>query len=448
MAAHDPLQAKGNWMKTHLRETLQTHFALPTVLGLLLTVLLILLTITAPTVHAEGEAVSIHEHNLLSEEKSLSLSQVLEETLARFPSTIELHAQAAEAQAWRSRGRHWLADSPALTFRYQSDRWGDHNRLDEYEAGLELPLWRWGERTATQSLGNSMTDTSDAHITALRWEVAGQLRHALWAMAAAQNRLVQAGTELEHSSQLTKSVRRRHELGDVPESDLLLARNALLEAQTRHINAEASMLDAERTYRNLTTLRQRPAFVTEPLSPLKNIDANHPALVLANARLERAQAKLRLTEKSAKGSPRLLIGPRRERASFSDEFENSIGMTLTVPFGGATHARTETTSIAREVAAAQAARDRTARTLDLQLHEAAHGLSLAEENLTLATQRKELATRRYKMARRAHELGEIELLDLLKLQNVAQGAEREATQLLIDKKYQTALYNQAVGALP
>ncbi len=435
-------------MTKHLRETLQTHFALPSVSGFLLPVLAVLLTSAALTSYAADEVTTTHAHVLLSENKSLSLTQILDETLARFPTTLELDAQAEEAQAWRSRGRHWFADSPAMTFRYQSDRWQDDNQLDEYEAGLELPLWRWGERTATQSLGRSMSETSDARANALRWEVAGQLRHLLWAMAATQNQLVQTESELENTIQLANSVARRHELGDVPQSDLLLARNALLEAQTRQVNAEAALLDAERAYQSLTTLRQRPAFTAEPLSPQKDIAPDHPALLLANTQLERAQARLRLTEKSAKGSPRLLIGPRRERASFADEFDNSIGLTLTVPFGGATHAQTEITGVAREVAAALATRDRTLRALDLQLHEAIHGLTVADENLTIAIKRKDLATRRFKMAQRAHELGEIELLDLLKLQSVAQRAERDANQLLIDKKYQTALYNQAVGALP
>jgi outer membrane protein TolC len=292
-----------------------------------------------------------------------------------------------------------------------------------------------------------MSETSEARASALRWEVAGQLRHLLWAMAASQNQLLQTEAELENTRLLTKSVARRHELGDVPEGDLLLARNALLEAQTRHVNAEAALLDAERAYQSLTTLTQRPAFTAEPLSPQKSIAPDHPALLLANTRLERAQAKLRLAEKSSKGSPRLLIGPRRERASFADEFDDSIGLTLTVPFGGA-HAQTETAGVAREVAAALASRDRTLRALDLQLHEAIHELSVADEKLTIAIMRKDLAARRYSMAQRAHELGEIELLDLLKLQSVAQQAERDANQLLIDKKYQTALYNQAVGALP
>lgn len=136
---------------------------------------------TGPLVRADDGA-PVHEHPILSVDPKLSLTAVIDHTIKGYPATIELTAQTKEANAWSARGRGWLADSPALTFRYQSDRLGDNNRLEEYESGIQLPLWRWGAKRATRDLGESMAMAASNNAVALRWSVAGQVRTALWVL--------------------------------------------------------------------------------------------------------------------------------------------------------------------------------------------------------------------------------------------------------------------------
>jgi hypothetical protein len=52
------------------------------------------------------------------------------------------------------------------------------------------------------------------------------------------------------------------------------------------------------------------------------------------------------------------------------------------------------------------------------------------------------------MGELAYEKGELELIDLLKIQATAIDARRQVSRLEIGQKRQTALYNQAVGDLP
>ena len=44
--------------------------------------------------------------------------------------------------------------------RYQSDQFGSDAGLEEYEAGIELPMWRWGGRDAVRDFGAAMTAES------------------------------------------------------------------------------------------------------------------------------------------------------------------------------------------------------------------------------------------------------------------------------------------------
>jgi len=80
----------------------------------------------------------------------------------RYPTTAEVQARSEQADAWSDRGNSWLADRPSLLLRYQSDRWGSDNGLNEYEAGIMLPLWSWGGRSAVQMLGETSQRRTNA----------------------------------------------------------------------------------------------------------------------------------------------------------------------------------------------------------------------------------------------------------------------------------------------
>jgi outer membrane protein TolC len=121
---------------------------------------------------------------------------------------------------------------------------------------------------------------------------------------------------------------------------------------------------------------------------------------------------------------------------------------LNIPFGGSSHRRTEISAVSRNAVNAKAARNQQIRTLTLELHEAAHSLNVVSQNLAAATERMALAAHHQAMSESAYEKGEIELIDLLKVQATAIAAKRQVTRLMIDKKRQTAFYNQAVGKLP
>lgn len=389
-----------------------------------------------------------HQHAALPVNEALTLTKAIDEAFALYPTIIELAARTAEADAWSDRGQSWLSDRPSAILRYQTDNWGANNGLDEYEAGILLPLWSWGGRRAVQKLGDTLSIESDAAGLALRWEVAGLLRVALWGIALAENDHDLAEQALDTAARLTAAVERRHELGDVALGDVLLAQSAYLEAQTSVIEATASLLDAERAYRSVTGLERRPPFTAEVLSEIHDIQQDHPALAFADAEVRRANAALALAEKTVRTGTSLLIGPRSERSAFGDEFDDSFGITLSVPFGGTSHRRTEISAAARIAASAKARRDQQLRTLTMAAHEAAHGLTVVDQNLAAASNRLDIAERHQAMGESAYEKGELELIDLLKVQATAIAAKRQVTRLRIDEKRQTALYNQAVGKLP
>jgi len=229
---------------------------------------------------------------------------------------------------------------------------------------------------------------------------------------------------LETAERLTKSVTRRFELGDVALSDVLHAESFYLEAQTKLIEVTATLLDAERVYRSVTGMERRPPFSGEIIS-------------------DRHEVQETVTTGTS-----LLIGARRERPALGDIYDDSIGVTLSIPFGGSSSRKTKISVASRAAARARAAQAGQVRALTMALHEAAHSLNVVRENMVTATERMKLVDRHQVMGISAYEKGELDLFDLLKLQATALDAKRQVTRLIIDEKRQAALYNQAVGILP
>ncbi len=389
-----------------------------------------------------------HHNATLGIDETLTLSRAVDQALANYPDFVELEARATQARVWEERGRDWFPDRPSLSLRYQTDRWGDNDRLDEYEAGVSLPLWSWNGRRLTQSFAEAMKLESAAASLRLRWEVAGLLRNMLWNIALAENDVEQAQTELEMAQQLAVAVERRHELGDVALGDVLLAQSAALEAQTRLVDANARRVDAERDYSIFTGLERRPPYRGETRSTLDRLPEDHPALAFAAAEIRRAESAHTLAARVSASSPSLLIGPRRERAANAQEYDDSIGMTLTIPFGHSSQKQIDMAAARRDLATARAAHNRETRIQTLRLHEAEHMLETVAKNIDASARRAELAQRHREMGVLAYQKGELELIDLLQLQRNASAAQRQLARLQIEQNRQIAFYNQAVGALP
>lgn len=396
----------------------------------------------------EPERMGDHHHIDVSADAGVTLATALQTAVERYPAVVELNARANEAAAWSKRGRSWIAGSPALSLRYQTDAYGDDNGLEEFESGIELPLWRWGERSATKKLGKAFDEEATLAQDALRWEVAGHLRRVLWEMALTDNAVRLAEKSLAIAKRLSATLARRYELGDVARADVLLAQSTALEKETDLLEAEAAQIDAQRMYASLTGMKHYPEQYSETLSGKKKLDEKHPLLAFAEAELRRAQAAQRYTVRAAKDNPSLLAGPRRERAANDIGVEDSIGISLRIPFGGGAHRGTEIAAANRAVAAATAQRDRQRRELQMQLHEAEHSLHVVETGLKLATARAEIAEQHLSMGDSAFRKGELKLLDLLKLQDNATAAARKASRLAIEVQRNIAFYNQASGELP
>jgi outer membrane protein TolC len=82
------------------------------------------------------------------------------------------------------------------------------------------------------------------------------------------------------------------------------------------------------------------------------------------------------------------------------------------------------------------------------MHEAEHNLSVSRAELAIASKQYEIAKESVTLAEKSFQLGESDLVSLMRVQALTYEAERAFTTREIQLQWDIARYNQAVGALP
>lgn len=380
----------------------------------------------------------------LRRDPHITLGAAVDAAWQRYPDATLAAARAQEAEALTRRGNSLIGADPALYLRHESDAAGSDTGLAEWEGGIELPLWRWGERSASRRVGDEARRDAQATAALLRLEVAGEVREAAWEAVLMENALALAQAELATARELEAQVERRVSRGELARADLLLARDQTLQSAARLQEAELSYRHAVLAYRRLTGLEALP----EPLleTPVSAEPQANPYLAAPSARLARSQAQLEQTRQASGGKPVLFLGGKSTDDG-SGNTVDSLQASITFPLGSS-HSGTRRAEAALAVAESQAALARAHRALERMQHEAEHELEAARRSLSLAEERAALAEESGRLAKRGFDLGELSLAEYLRERSRTLAATREAAQRRIELGRQVARYNQALGVAP
>lgn len=397
---------------------------------------------------ASEERIVDHYDELVFDE-SLTLGQTIEAALEKYPQSALIEAFENEAKALERRSASWIAGYPSIYLQWIDDKAFADRGAVEIQTGYQIPVWMWGQRAASKAVAERARQSAALFVRAIKHEVAGLVRDALWNLRLAENRYDLARRIYEVSKQLTAVVQRRVEVGDLARADLLLAESDELEKKTALVQAEAEVMHARQNYTNLTRLVRAPKHFEEVQSPLSTFDENHPAIAVANALIERAQAEVEFTRRSKQGNqPSILVGTQHERDTRREGYNNETNLVLQIPIGGDAYNAPFVAEAAIALTQRMADRDILYRQLEKALHEAIHNLQVDRTALTIAERRREIAESQLRMSRLAFETGEISLIDYLKIQATAQAAIRDAEQRAILLQRDIAVYNQVVGVTP
>ncbi|WP_305909675.1 TolC family protein [Methylomarinum sp. Ch1-1] len=406
-----------------------------------------LLCLTATPNFAENNYIVEHV-DPISIDVQLTLPQVIEQTLAKYPDRTLNQALQREADALKQRGDSWLAGSSSLSVQYLDDVVADDIGYRQISGQIQVPLWNWNQRSAGEKVAEQAQLSADKQVAVLKLQVAGLVRAALWDLALENIRYQQSKQILDISEKLLQKIRRRVDLGDLPRSDYLLAKSDYLQKRSLVTQAEAKVMHARKNYSILTGMNRIPENYTETLSEEATISDRHPLLQAVNAQIERKQAELHWVKSQGSGQPNLQIGMQNERDQRGGRAIQSAGVGISIPFGGKAFLQPQVEQANIELTQGLARREHLYRQLEKNLHEAEHALEVDEAELAIANEMKEIAERHLKMIELSFAAGEINLLDLLKIQAQTHNAIRHAKEHEVQKQRHIAFYNQAVGVQP
>lgn len=406
-------------------------------------------TYIAAPAHSSKRELLVEHLDPVEIDPELTLPDLLEQTLEKYPDRLINEALAQQAEAFQTRGDSWFAGSTALALEYADDRIANDRGSREAAANLEFTVWSWGQRTAAQNVAETAHISAAKQSSAVKLEVARLLREALWNIDLADNRLKQARINLNISEQLLAKVERRVELGDLPRADLLLAESDHLQNKTLLTQAEAEVMHSRKAYASLTQTTRIPANYQETLSPIETIEPDHPLLEAVNAIVARKQAGIEWAKTTDTiNQPKVFIGAKSTRDQRGSDDMQSTNVGVLIPFGHSTYDAPEIAAANLELNQALAQREHLQRLLEKNLHEAEHMLEVNRAELKIAQEMKSIAEQHLKMMEISFEAGEINLLDLLKIQARSLEAIRNAREQEVKLQRNIALYNQAVGVLP
>jgi outer membrane protein, heavy metal efflux system len=411
-------------------------------------VLIFAMGLWIPPAGAE-ELLVDHLDDLVIDDR-LSLRQVVETTFERYPQQALIAAYQEEARALEQRSSSWIAGYPMIYLQYIDDALlGQKAGLTEVQSGYQVPLWMWGQKAASEKVTDEARKAVGKYAIALKHELSGLVRDALWNIRLVENRRELARQIHEVAEKLVDVVQRRVELGDLAKADLLLAESDQLEKKTILLQAEAEVMHTRKAYQNLTRMIRAPKRFEETLSSKKSLDERHPAMAAANATVERAQAEVEFTRTSKQGNqPSILVGTNSAEINQQGDMGTGGNIVLQVPIGGDDWHAPQVAQANIVLNEKIAQRETLWRQLEKALHEARHNLEVDKAALAIAESRKSIAETQLNMSKIAFEAGEIALIDYLKIQAGAQAAIRDAAQRAILVQKDMATYNQVIGVTP
>ncbi len=392
--------------------------------------------------------VIVAHNDPIEVDNALSLAKVIDQTLEKFPDMVWLQSLEEEAVAIRKRSESWTAGASQAGLRFQEATSGTLHYID---ATVQVPLWNIGQRDAEKRHGETTETSAELQSAATKLRVAGLVRSALWDMALQKVRHEQAKADLDIYEQLLSKIERRVELGDLPRADELLAQTELLQKLSALTQAEAELMHARKRYTNVTQLAKMPKSYEEKLTDLKKVELNHPLFVAINGRIERKQSEIKALKAVGSGQNSVVVGVNSDRPSNRDLRSNdteSFNIGVNIPFGGDEHLQPQVAALNVELNRLLADRDQLFRDLELAHHEAEHNLEVNQAELEIANEMKRVAEEHLRMMQISFSVGEMSLMDLLKIQSRTQQAILSAKERVIMSKRDISIYNQSVGVMP
>jgi outer membrane protein TolC len=378
---------------------------------------------------------------------SLQLHDVLEKTFVRNPMQTTLQSREFIVNARNFAANTMLPSSPAVNVLHQNDVLGSGRGEHEWQAELELPVWLPNQRNNRLKVAEATQSNVSAGRESLKLQVAGLVRDTLWDVAINENSHALAMNKYELASKLQQDVEKRYTAGEMAKTDAMLAQQETLRAEKEQLRSEAELMHARHRYYLLTGLREIPANFEEVQSALEDYSQSS-IWTEAQSKVGLAETERSLAQVESRENLQFLVNLRSTKGPFDNLSNESVGVKIRIPFGGESRAAPIKAAAELGVGQALTERETLRNALETMMHEAEHNLNVSRAELDIVTKQFDIAKKSSELAQKAFQLGETDLVSLIRIQAQTYEAERAYTTRKIQVQWDIARYNQAVGVLP
>ncbi len=392
-------------------------------------------------------AVDVHQHTTLEADPVLSLREVVARTVREEAGSLVVSARREEAAELKRNASRVLSGAPVVSASHVSDGLLTGEGYQQWDVGLELPLWWPGQRRGRRDGAQAASDVARQSARVHAWEVAGWVRASVAALALAEVRLELAESEWRAEQVLVGQLERAVALDEHPRSDLLLAQSASMARQLRFLEVLEEFRDAEGAYFLLTGLSRWPANWGELHEGMDSFES-HPLLLLARETTARARGELERLVGDRWGHPVLELGTQHERDRSGTGFNDRFVAGLRIPIGRRKDSQATIARARRELAEALRDQRRLERALRGRLKNAEHSLAIADERVSAAAGQAEMAAEYLRLSERGFALGEIDLGTLLRARSRSIAARQAHREALVLRQAAAGEMNQALGVVP
>lgn len=392
-----------------------------------------------------GTQTGFADEQLPPVSEKVSLSELAESVYLAHPKRDGESIFQQLASANNAYADNLFAEPATVDIMHFNDQIGSGDGAQEWEGGVEMPLWLPGQKQQQQALSQSIAARLPAYQTAVKLEVAGELRKHIWSVMEQAAQARSQKQIWENARKLQQEVERRADAGDLPRTEKMLAESYVIETRRDFESVRGQMQKALQQFTSLTGSQALPAKVTESLVDNPVINAAHPQLSMLDKQINQLRDEVGLSRYQSAINPSVTVGMKRERGAFGEAYNNSVGVGVTFALDDNDYRRPEIARAAEQLSQVEVHRQSQKLQLERRLEAELEELHQRREALNLL-QREQAVTQDYLEAQRtAFEYGEIDLTKLLQAENRAAKARLALEQQQIRIQSQIAVVNQIAG---
>tara|TARA_R110001606_G_scaffold399222_2_gene582502 strand:- start:161934 stop:163175 length:1242 start_codon:yes stop_codon:yes gene_type:complete len=387
------------------------------------------------------------ERAQLNLSSTVTLSSLTQGVFHRHPARHSESAQQQQVNANTDLANATFADVKSISLTHQNDVVGSSDGLQEWEGIVEMPLWLPGQKQQQLLLSDRLSAELPVYQQQVMLAASAEVRDLVWKVVMANTVAAEAYQIWQSALKLEKDVTARVKAGELAGTERLLATNNALEMQTQYLLKNSDLDRALTTYRAITRERFLPETYMEVQVNKQVIDQDHPDLMMLDQRINTLRSQQDLAHFDGAVNPSLSVGIRRERGNHGENFTNSLGVGISFALDNDVYRRPAIANAAKALADVEVVWQQLERELNITLFTYLHDLETKRLQLELVNQQNETSQQYIALQQRAFELGDLDLVSLIRSQSLASETHNRKLALEVDIQLTIALVNQALGVI-